>query len=111
MANIPLNKLTGSNGSTLFTAGEQTANVSQIVIQEDDTALEAIFETQVDRDPDSGTYGQRILLDVTDEQNPDSGTYKKGAILTPRRGYFAQFQFDKDVIGYNLVGPKQIDGE
>ena len=57
MANIPLNKLTGSDGSTLFAAGEQTANVSQIVIQEDDTAVTAIYETEVDRTEGSGTYG------------------------------------------------------
>lgn len=111
MANIPLNKLTGSDGSTLFAAGEQTANVSQIVIQEDDTSVTAIYETEVDRTEGSGTYGQRVLLEVTDEQNPDGGLYKKGAILTPRRGYFAQFEFDKDVMGYQLVGPKQISGE
>lgn len=111
MANTTLERIGGNNGSILLAAGEQTINVASIVIQEDDTDVSSIFEKEVDRTVGSGTYGQLVDVDVRDEQNPDGTLYKKGAILVPRRGYFSKFTFDKQVMGYRILGPKAITGE
>jgi hypothetical protein len=72
---------------------------------EDDTDVSVLEESTIDRDEDSPTYGERVAVDVTSEQNL-SVLLKKGAILTPRRGYFTRVQADKTMIGYILLGPQ-----
>ena len=107
MSNTPLDRIAGNDQSYLIAANADVTayNFGSIVAQEDDTHVSVLEESTIDRDEDSPTYGQRVSVDVTGEQNL-SVLLKKGAILTPRRGYFTRVQADKSMIGYILLGPQ-----
>ena len=107
MSNTPLDRIAGNDQSFLIAANADVTlyNFGSIVAQEDDTHVSVLEESTIDRDEDSPTYGERVAVDVTGEQNL-SVLLKKGAILTPRRGYFTRVQADKTMIGYILLGPQ-----
>ena len=107
MSNTPLDRIAGNDQSYLIAANADvtTYNFGSIVAQEDDTTVSVLEESKIDRTEGSPTYGQRVAVDVTGEQNL-SVMLKKGAILTPRRGYFTRVQADKTMIGYILLGPQ-----
>ena len=107
MSNTPLDRIAGNDQSYLIAKDTDvtTYNFGSIVAQEDDTDVSVLEESTIDRDEDSPTYGQRVSVDVRGEQNL-SVLLKKGAILTPRRGYFTRVQADKTMIGYILLGPQ-----
>mgnify|MGYP003475624670 CR=1 FL=1 len=107
MSNTPLDRIAGNDQSYLIAANADVTlyNFGSIVAMEDDTDVSVLEESTIDRDEDSPTYGERVAVDVTGEQNL-SDLIKKGAILTPRRGYFTRVQADKTMIGYILLGPQ-----
>ena len=106
MSNTPLDRIAGNDQSFLIPAATATElNFGALVIQEDDTEISLLQESKIDRDESSLTNGQRVAVDVNGEQNL-SVLLKKGAILTPRRGYFTRVQADKTMIGYILLGPQ-----
>lgn len=108
MSNTLLDRIAGNDQSYYIPAATQTElNFGSLVIQEDDTNISLLRESTIDRDESSPTYGQRVEVDVLSEQNLTGSTpLKKGAILTPRRGYFVKVTADKSMIGYLLLGPQ-----
>ena len=109
MSNTPLDRIAGNDQSFLIPAATATElNFGALVIQEDDTTVSLLQESKIDRDESSLTNGTRVAVDVlgSTEQNITGALLKKGAILTPRRGYFIKVTADKDLIGYRLLGPQ-----
>lgn len=108
MNNSPLGRIAGSDQSYRVPAGETfVGNMASVLILENETTVSVLTESTIDRDPDSGTYRQRITVDVLAEQGLDALPINNPAILVPRRGYFTSIQVDKPAMAYLLLSNDQ----